>query len=178
MVSELDDELMHMDDLEREKDSALQEGVTINAPISDLELKPPVIVSKGIPLRKAIKRLQEKSVGCVLVEDENRLVGILTERDILMKIAGKGLNFDRVTVDEYMTPNPETLHMSDTVAYALNKMYVGGFRNVPIVDKDNRPVGLVSVGDIVAHIAEYFTNQVINLPSHPQRKGFSRPEGG
>jgi predicted transcriptional regulator len=95
-----------------------------------------------------------------------------------MKITGKGLDLEKEIVDDYLTPDPETLKLSDTVALAINKMYVGGFRNVPITDEDQRPIGVITAKDILAQIADHFHEEIINIPIHPQRETPSRAEGG
>ena len=115
---------------------------------------------------------------CLLVERDSKLIGIMTERDILLKITGKGMNFDKEIVDDFMTANPEYLQMEDAVAYALNKMVVSGFRHVPIVDDNKKSVGVVSLVDIVQQVATSLGEEILNLPPIPQRKGFARPEGG
>ena len=102
----------------------------------------------------------------------------MTERDVLLKITGKGMNFDKEIVDDFMTANPEYLQMEDAVAYALNKMVVSGFRHVPIVDDNKKSVGVVSLVDIVQQVATSLGEEILNLPPIPQRKGFARPEGG
>lgn len=173
-----DDELNRMDELERETKSEFQEAVSIEDPIASLDLIPPIVIPKGTTLQKAIGLLQEKSVGCLLVEENGKLVGILTERDILLKITGRGLNLGKERVEDYYTPSPEYLKMEDPLAFALNKMTVGGFRHIPIINDEKEPVGLVSLVDIVHHISDYFSDAVLNLPPHPQRKGFPTPEGG
>lgn len=178
MVIEFDDELAQMDEQEKETKSSVHEAVSIKDPISSLDCPQPVVVSTGTTIEDAVKRVQSRSLGCVLVVEDGELSGILTERDILQKITGKGLDFSREIVDNYMTPNPEYLKMLDPVAYALNKMIVGGFRHVPIVDDEKQPVGLVSLVDIVRHIANYFSDEILNLPVKPQRKALDRPEGG
>ena len=66
----------------------------------------------------------------------------------------------------------------DPVAYALNKMYVGGFRNVPVVDDELYPVGIVSISDIIATIADYFHGEIINLPPLDKLVDKSTQEGG
>ena len=68
------------------------------------------------------------------------------------------------TIDEFITPNPEYVSPEDPLAYALNKMYVGGFRNVPIVNDEMYPIGIISISDIISTIADYFHNEIINLP--------------
>ena len=64
-----------------------------------------------------------------------------------------------------MTPEPEVLAVGETVAYALNKMSVGGFRHVPVVDHKGHPAFVVSVRDIVEFLVEAFPRQVLNLPA-------------
>ena len=63
-----------------------------------------------------------------------------------------------------MTPDPEVLPVRSTVAYALNKMSLGGFRHLPVVDEEHRPVFVVSVRDIVGFLVEAFPREVFNLP--------------
>ncbi|HBN45810.1 MAG TPA: CBS domain-containing protein [Candidatus Marinimicrobia bacterium] len=176
--NQFDDEMQRMDELEYDTASGIEEGVSLDDPLSSLALRRPFVVSTGTSLSKGIKKLQDRSLGCLLVENDGQLAGIMTERDILLKITGKGLDFEKEVVDNYMTPNPEFLQMEDAVAYALNRMVVSGFRHVPIVDENNKSVGVVSLVDIVQQVANALGEEILNLPPIPQRKGFSRPEGG
>jgi len=68
-----------------------------------------------------------------------------------------------------MTPDPEVLGLADPIAYALNKMSVGGFRHIPLVDATGRPVGIVSVKDIVDYIVDFFPNDVLTVPPEPSQ---------
>jgi len=68
-----------------------------------------------------------------------------------------------------MTPDPEVLTPDDPIVYALNKMSVGGFRHVPLVDAARRPVGVVSVKDIVDYLADLFASDVLTVPPDPAR---------
>jgi CBS domain-containing protein len=68
-----------------------------------------------------------------------------------------------------MTPDPETLELDDPIVWALNRMSVGGYRHVPLVDRDGRPVGILSVKDIVHYIVALFPNEVLTLPPDPAR---------
>jgi CBS domain-containing protein len=76
-----------------------------------------------------------------------------------------------------MTRAPETLRPSDPVAYAINKMSVGGFRHVPLVDGAGRPAGLVSAGDLLEYLVELCPEEVLNLPPDPALAVHPRPEG-
>jgi len=147
-----------------EIDFDLSEAVSINDPISKIGLYEPPAVEIGTSLKNALKLLQAEQKNCILILDNDSLVGILTERDILLKVTGKGYDLSLVTVEEFMTFNPEYLNPEDPLAYALNKMHVGGFRHVPILNDSGKPVGLISISDIISTIADYFSREIINLP--------------
>ncbi len=88
----------------------------------------------------------ERGVGAAIVLDGERLVGILTERDVLLAVAS-----DRdqgAVVEDCMTRHPETVESSDTTDQAAALMIHGGFRHLPVVDGD-RVVGIVSIRDLM-----------------------------
>ena len=116
-----------------DEESEMSEAVKIQDPISSLGLELPLVVELGTNMKNALNSLQQEKQNCLLITDSNELKGILTERDILLKVTGKGFDLDLVTVDEFMTEDPEHLSPEDPLAYALNKMHIGGFRHVPIV---------------------------------------------
>ena len=94
-----------------------------------------------------------------------------------MKLAGKGFDYNEEIVDDYMTHSPESLRGRDSIAFALNRMTEGGFRHVPVMDDEGKPVAIVGVLDIVRHLAEFFSADVLNLPPTPLREQKSA-EGG
>jgi CBS domain-containing protein len=136
-----------------------------------------VAVPPGTTIGEAARIMKEHRVGCVLVEERGKLLGIFTERDILTKLVGTGYDPAKVQVDGVMTRNPETLTPDDPIAFALQRMSVGGFRHLPLVDRDGRPVGILSVKDIVDYLAEHFPREVLNIPPEPGRQP-RIPEGG
>ena len=92
------------------------------------------------------------------------LTGIFTERDILLRIINRGRNPATVTLQEVMVAEPESLPCEASIAWVLNKMSVGGFRHVPAVEDEGRPVAIVSVRDVVQFLVEAFPEEVLNLP--------------
>ena len=80
---------------------------------------------------------------------------------------GSKLDLETTPVDRFMTENPEALRLADSIVFALNKMSLGGFRHVPLVDDEGRPVGVISVKDIVDYIADFFSSEVHNVPPEP-----------
>lgn len=137
---------------------------TLSLPISILNPNQPCSVEIGTPVSEAIRLMQDGRFGCVLVVDtEERLVGIVTERDILVEVIGTGADPEDVRVEDIMTPDPESLRASDPIAFALNLMHLGHYRHVPLVlsDDDSRgdeggyPVGVISSKDITNHVAAF-----------------------
>ena len=153
-------------------------AVKINDPISSLGLKLPLMIEMGTNMKNTLEILQGKEQNCILIVENKILKGIITERDILLKVTGKGFDLDLVTVDEFMTETPEYLSPEDPLAYALNKMHVGGFRHVPIVNDSMEPVGLISISNIISTIADYFSMEIINLPPLNRIVDSDMQEGG
>ena len=147
-------------------------------PIKSLHLRAGrVAVRPGTTIGQAARIMKDHRMGCVLVEDGGKLIGIFTERDILTKLVGTGYDPGKVSVDGVMTRNPETLTPDDPIAFALQLMSVGGFRHVPLVDSEGRPVGILSVKDIVDYLAEHFPREILNIPPEPGKQP-RIPEGG
>ena len=94
---------------------------------------------------------EESDDPYALVADGGNLVGIFTDRDAVLKVAGLPLRSRPIA--ELMTRDPVVLRHDDTVAVAIHKMAVGGFRHIPIVE-DGRPIGIVSARDVFGHLAE------------------------
>jgi CBS domain-containing protein len=147
-------------------------------PIRSLHLRSGhVAIPQGTTIGQAARIMKEHRVGCVLVEDGGKLIGIFTERDILTKLVGTGYDPAKVAVDSVMTRDPETLTPEDPIAFALQRMSVGGYRHIPLVDSRGHPVGILSVKDIVDYLAEHFPEEILNIPPEPGRQP-RIPEGG
>ncbi|MCH8051567.1 MAG: CBS domain-containing protein [Chloroflexi bacterium] len=112
-------------------------------------------VAPGDPVFLAVHFMRDKNIECVLVRDEDgNIVGILTERDILLKAAGAKQDLMAMAVKDIMSPDPVMLREGDTLAVAMHKMSVGGFRHIPFVAGDGTTL-LVSIQDVFRHVAEF-----------------------
>lgn len=113
----------------------------------------PVEVDTQTSLAKAIRQMNTHNIGCVLVTDENdRLIGIFTEWDVLMRVAGIVDDLTATTVGQYMTADPVAVRADMPIAHALHLMSINGFRHLPLVDENHRPVGVISFRDVVHHL--------------------------
>ncbi len=149
----------------------------IRQPIGTSQPRPAACVTPCTSVTDAIALMKRHGMGCVLVESERHLVGIFTERDVLFRVVGSGLDPACTPVSQVMTADPETLTLEDELAWVLNLMAVGGFRHVPIVDDDGRPVAVFSVKHIVERLVEFFPTDVLNLPSRPGKNRAHTREG-
>ena len=96
----------------------------------------------------------DEEIGAVLVTNRaEQMIGILTSRDYLTKVVGIISDYSRRPLLPIMTPNPEWVAADDTLAYALQKMDVGGYRHLPVLE-DGKPVGIISVRDVIRHITQ------------------------
>ncbi len=119
----------------------------------------PITVKPSATLGVCIDIMLSKEIGAlVVVDDDGKLAGILTERDLLTKVAGIQESYANMLVSEIMTTTPETVTCTATLNFALHKMDVGGYRHLPVLDADNRPIGVISVRDMIAHITRLCQN--------------------
>ena len=137
---------------------------------------PALIMNAETSLAEVLKLMREADRGAVLVVTNEKLVGIFTERDVLLRVAGHAMDLEQMVVGELMTPDPVTLPADASVTFALNKMLVEGFRHIPVVDEQGKPTAVVSMRDLVEYLSGFFNRDVLNLPPDP-RPSFRHRDG-
>lgn len=150
----------------------------LHAPVSVLPYVPPLNVTPQTSVAEAVRLMQEQRVGCVLIQEADRLAGIFTERDLLNKVLGSAQDLTQVRVESVMTADPDALPTDAPIAFALNRMGEGGYRRLPLVDEAHRPVGMLSVKHIISYLAEFFPEAVLNLPPRPELLHPGEMDGG
>jgi CBS domain-containing protein len=88
-----------------------------------------------------------------------------------MKVAGRPTDLDHTAVSQVITVDPVTLPVEPTVAFALNKMLIEGFRYIPLVDNQNRPVGVVSMRDLIDYLSDFFEPEIVDEAAWPGASG-------
>jgi CBS domain-containing protein len=150
----------------------------LREPTTVLPVRKPLVLSRFHSVTDAIRSMQSEHRGVVLVTEDGtmhaRVVGIFTERDVLFRIVDQGRNPATLPLAEVMTAEPECLRDDQSIAELLRMMSVGGFRHVPIIDTEGRPVHVVSVRDVVEFLVEAFPQEVLNRGGDRQ----STREGG
>ena len=110
-------------------------------------------------LSAAVKLLGEKKIGAVLVMNQSRIEGILSERDIVRVLGERGAAVLEEPVSNVMTRKVVSCKETDTVAEIMEMMTTGKFRHLPVLD-NGKVVGLISIGDVVKwRVREYETEQ-------------------
>lgn len=107
-----------------------------------------VTVPPSLSLLDAIRLLVAHNIGSVIVEDDNRVRGILTERDVLRQAAKSPEALSRIGVEEIMTREVVVGVPDDTLDYVMEIMTRNRIRHLPVVE-DGWLVGIVSIGDVV-----------------------------
>ena len=125
-------------------------------------------IQSGSKICDAIEELNKKKIGALLVKDENgKIAGILTERDILTKACPKQVNNDETLVSEVMTPRDKLIigTAKDTVSYVMHVMTNKKIRHLPIYDNETI-VGIISIGDVIKTIMDQSEEEVKLLKEH------------
>ncbi|HXH22855.1 MAG TPA: CBS domain-containing protein, partial [Dehalococcoidia bacterium] len=133
--------------------AVLDPGVSfVYEELSKLPRKPPLKVSVTDPVGRAVRHMQHEGADCLLVMDGDSLAGIITLWDVLHKVAGPDRDLNAITCGEIMTADPVFLREDDNIGVAINKMSVGGFRHIPLLE-GGTPISVVSINDVFQHIS-------------------------
>ena len=106
---------------------------------------------------QAAERMHQRAVGTLLIlNDTNKPIGILTDRDLVERVVAMGRDPNSTRVGSVMTHNPRTILEVGSIESALSLMRSGRFRRLPVVDSQDKLVGLVSLDDVLMLLAEEF----------------------
>ena len=123
--------------------------------VAAIQHRPVATVAPDTPISEAVRELANLHVACLLVEQNGRLVGVFSDRDVLDNVA---LEYEQVKdkpVSDLMTTDPVFVYESDSSAAALSVMAVSGFRHVPVTDLSQKVIGIVSPQRVTAFLRKY-----------------------
>ena len=126
--------------------------------VAAIQSTPVAMVTPETRVHAALQTLANLNVSCLLVEDQGKLVGVFSDRDVLERVA---LEYDEVKdrpVRELMTANPVVVYESDSAAAALSIMAVSGFRHVPVTKVDGTIVGIISPQRVTEFLRKHFSS--------------------
>ena len=140
------------------------------ATVGELSPRPHARVDIDDAMWKVVSEMKTQGRGAVLVEEDGALVGIFTERDLLNRVDYSDPLWSHVGVRDVMTPHPMVIRPDDSLNEALRRLTQGHRRHLPIVDGRGHVLGLISIRDILAFVAERFPEEMMNLPPHPDHE--------
>ena len=138
-----------------------------------LELRPPLIQDASTLVRSVLDRMRERRSGSALITEAGRLAGIFTERDVLRRILSSEDALGQ-PISNWMTPDPASVSEHASISEVILKMHRGGFRHVVVLGAGGEIVGCVRHMDVIAYMAEYHADRILNLPPDPDRVATSR----
>ena len=148
----------------------------IDQRVGELPLAEPVFLPPTATVRTAVQRMHRGARSCVLAMEDDRLVGIFTERDVLTRCMSRDFDWDQPLHPDLLTRSPATISATTTVGDAIALMQRHNYRTLPVMD-DGAVIGLVRLGELLQHFAESFPEEVLNLPPRPHQV-VARREGG
>jgi CBS domain-containing protein len=116
--------------------------------IADVMTRDPATVDVKGTARDAATLMRDRDIGDVIVRDGDQVCGIVTDRDVVVRVVAEGRDASTVDIGEFCTRDVITLTPDDSVEDAIKQMSDRAIRRLPVVDNDGRAVGIVSLGDL------------------------------
>ena len=156
---------------ERSVDAILKDKKIYQVVNAKLVQAPP-----NLSIGDAIKLMQEQRSGYIVVSKGKKVVGMLTETDVIRKVLEKNISLSR-PLSDFMSDHPEALNIKDSVGTAIDMMGTKHFYHIPLVNDKNELVNVISVRTLIRFLAEFYPTEIYNLPpKHDQI--MHTPEGG
>ncbi|MDD2943671.1 MAG: CBS domain-containing protein [bacterium] len=129
--------------------------------VAELHPNSPFALRPDDPLIVALEIMKSKRIGSILVTDNvDKLVGIVTEKDIIHRVFAQRVDIDNAPVSTVMTRDPKGLRRSASVGRVIYLMSNGHYRHVPIVDEFDYPLGIVSIKDVLTWLVKCLDDEV------------------
>jgi CBS domain-containing protein len=141
-----------------------------------LAVQAPLVLDSKTRVDAVIEAMRLQGLGYALLESSGRLAGIFTERDVFLSVLGSA-GVLQEPVESCMTVAPARVNRHAPVWRVIVMMHEGGYRQVPVVDRDDRILGCVRHKDIAGYLVDHFAAHVLNLPPDPEQRART-PEGG
>jgi CBS domain-containing protein len=125
--------------------------------VTAIKHTPMATLPPDVSVEEAMREMVRLDVAYMLIAEGQNLLGVFSERDVLNKIAGQFEKVKKLPVRAFMSPDPVVVYETESPAKALNVMAVGGFRHVPIVNIDDKLVGVLGPRRVTSYLQQYFT---------------------
>lgn len=132
----------------------------------------PTIVTPKTTVSESIKEMVNDGVGAVLVVVQNKLIGIFTERDLMVRVIYPGLDPVTTKVSDVMATPVESIGPGKKAVDALTLMIERHFRHLPITDEDGNILGMLSIRHLLRAQVEYLSHELNGLEAYMTADGF------
>lgn len=122
----------------------------------------PITLPRDTIVREAVQLMARRRIGAIMIVEDDKLLGIFTERDAMIRIVAEARDPDKTTLGEVMTPDPQTVKASDSVVLALDLMSKRGFRHLPVME-GGKLYGIVSIRDLYRNVKEQMDDDILML---------------
>ena len=127
---------------------------------------PLVTVKPEITVMEAVRTMTEESIGAIAVVRGNRLIGMFSERDLMLRVVSGRRDPEQILVGDVMTSPVETIRRDSTVDEALKVMLDRHIRHLPIIDRDGTLCGMISMRSLLHDKVEELTDQLDSLEAY------------
>jgi CBS domain-containing protein len=136
--------------------------------IRELMRTPPITVSSTTPVKQAAQQMRAENIGALIVEEDGKPYGIVTDRDIVIRAVAEGLNPETAPVASVCSKDLTTVSPEADIESAIRLMRDRAVRRVLVVDWENAPLGIVSLGDLaIARDSQSLLGQIsAAVPNH------------
>ena len=163
------------DELDRYRPESQKRKLSVEAlrvPLGTIQAGIAQTLSLGASVDAAVRIIEQPGTSCVIITDnDGKLVGLITERDLCTRVISRNVDLKTALVDDIMTADPVTLRTDQPLTFALAQMDTGGYRHIPLVDRNARPTGVMTARRIINYIAEFFPEEVAVLPPRESAPG-------
>lgn len=130
--------------------------------IKEIMSKETETVAHDTPLHEAADKMQKRDCGCVIVVKDDKLVGVITDRDIVMRCVAKAKEASEMTAENVMSPEILYCRETDEVDDVMRNMGKNKIRRLPVLNAEKRLVGIVSFGDLSKHSSQDLCGKVLS----------------
>jgi CBS domain-containing protein len=146
-------------------------------PVRKLSRAKPLTVERSASVRAVAERMSALHSASALIVDGGRLVGIFTERDLLVRVVTEGRDPAQTEVADVMTDTPEALPEDATMAQALRFLSQTHYRHAPLLNAEGMPTSMLSTSALIGFISETFPKEILNAPPESAEEAIQEEEG-
>ncbi len=137
--------------------------------VRDVMTKDVQVIHAATSVRDAARKMKELNVGILPVAEKQKIVGVLTDRDIVVRSTAEGLNPEKEMIGSLMSGNVIWCFEDEDIDSAIDKMKKAKIRRIPVVSRENELVGIISIGDVAIEGDERRAGETLEQISHPNR---------